>query len=437
MRLLVAAGVLPFMGCVATTSQLGVSSSSSSGGEVGQVTIPNVFKMKKEQAIAELRRAGVQGDIVEDGSLCGSIVDGRVVELGEVCYQHPPGGRVQGSRLVVSIRVQTEDPWHGNVGTHNEWRLMPRLVGLTVDQARAEMIRVGFRRDDRVQLVIADEAECKPNIVCRQYPDPLDRAGINDGKIVYVGRDPDERRHATEETRSETAAAESPRTAGSRTAGSRTAEPRPETSSAPKPEPAPEPFFTVPADPAPRSERAVAVVSSSSAATPTPTGEKKKWGGNGAPAFRDEANVPQGPGGPMNRGKGEPCTDKIDHCMRPGVWFAVGGVVAGRQYRATPAFELDQKWWNWYGQAAEYTLLWRTKVIEKPSELVPGEPVVWLVQEDVRRKWVENDFDALTTSRWTSGVIESVDADTFRVKGWSGPISIDTARVIVETKKAE
>ncbi|NVB83983.1 MAG: hypothetical protein HOV81_36745 [Kofleriaceae bacterium] len=406
------------MGCVATTSKFGVSSSSSGSGESVPVTIPNVFKMKKEQAIAELRRAGVQGDISEESSLCGSVVEGRVIEMGEVCYQHPPGGRVQGSRLVVSIVVQTEDPWHGNVGTHNEWRLMPKLVGMTVDQARAEMSRVGFQRDERVQLVIADEAECKPNIVCRQYPGPLDRAGINDGKIIYVGRDPNERRHAIEEARPESVAAES----------SRTEAPRGESSSAPKPEPAPESFFTVAAEPAPRPERASSASSS---------GEKKKWGGNGAPAFRDEANVPQGPGGPMNRGKGEPCTDKIDHCMRPGVWFAVGGVIAGRQYRATPAFELDKKWWNWYGQAADYALLWRTKVVEKPSELVPGEPVVWLVQEDPRNKWVTNDFDALTTSRWTSGVIESVDTDTFRVKGWSGPIAIDTARVIVETKKAE
>lgn len=434
MRLLVAIGVLPFVGCVATTSQFGVSSSSSSdSGASGQVTIPNVFKMKKEQAIAELRRAGVRGDIDEDTSLCGSVVDGHVVEQGEVCYQHPPGGRGQGSRIVVSIRVQTENPWHGNVGTHNEWRLMPKVIGMTIDQARAEMLRVGFQRDDRVQLVIADEVECKPNIVCRQYPDPLDRAGINDGKIVCVGRDPNERRAAIDEAKPETAAAEAPRSDSVRTDW-----PRSESTSAPKPEPAPEPFFTVSSEPAPRPRPEPATTSSSTGPSSTSSsGEKKRWGGNGAPPFRDQANVPQGPGGPMYRGKGEPCTDKIDHCMRPGVWFAVGNVVAGSQYRAAPSFEFENKWWDWHGRPAEYKFLFRTKVVEKPSELVPGEPVVWLFQENPRQKWVDNDFDTLTTSRWTSGVIDSVDADTFRVKGWSGPISVDTARVIVETKRAE
>ncbi len=418
MRLLVVASVLPFMGCVAA-SKLGVSSTSStssgSGGESVSVTIPNVFKMKREQAIAELRRAGIQGNISEDSGLCGSVVEHQVIELGEVCYQHPPAGRTQGSRLVVSITVQTEDPRRGNIGTHNEWRLMPEVVGMTVDQARAEMRKAGFERDERVSVVDADEGGCRPRLVCRQYPDPLDRIGLNDGKILYVGPDPTPR-HTPEPT---TEVARTEPTRASAEASVTAAKPEP------KPEPMPESFFTVPSTSSPPPPP-----------PPRPTGGAKKWGGNGAPAFRDEANVPQGPGGPMNRGKGEPCTDKIDHCMRPGVWFAVSGVMAGRQFRATPAFELDSQWWTWYGRPADYQFLFKTKVVEKPSEVVVGQTIVWLVQEDPRRRWVENDFDTLTTSRWTSGVVESVDDSSFKVKGWSGPIAFDTARVIVETKQA-
>ena len=156
----------------------------------GNITIPNVFGMSKEQAIAELRRAGFQGDVTDDSSLCGSLIDGRVIELGIVCYQHPPAGRVQGARLPISIRVQSENPWHGNVGKLNEWRLMPDLVGMSVEQARAEMKRVGFDRDDRVFLSWVDEPSCKPLTVCRTHPEALQRVGVSSTKVVVAGRDP-------------------------------------------------------------------------------------------------------------------------------------------------------------------------------------------------------------------------------------------------------
>lgn len=117
-------------GCV-TSSTFSSSSPRASGADTtGNVTIPNVFKIREDEAIAALRRAGVQGDIGRDGSLCGSLVEGRIIERGEVCYQHPAPGRVQGARLPVTIRVQSEDPRHGNVGKVSEWRLMPKLVGM-------------------------------------------------------------------------------------------------------------------------------------------------------------------------------------------------------------------------------------------------------------------------------------------------------------------
>ena len=160
----------------------------------GNITIPNVLWMSRDQAISELRRAGFQGNVTDDDSLCGSLMDGRVIELGQVCYQHPPAGRQQGARLPVSIRVQTENPWHGNAGKVTEWRLMPNLVGMTVDQARTEMKRVGFDRDDQVLLNWVDEPSCKPLTVCRTHPEALQRVGLSSNKVVFVGRDPNAKR---------------------------------------------------------------------------------------------------------------------------------------------------------------------------------------------------------------------------------------------------
>jgi hypothetical protein len=133
-------------------------------------------------------------------------------------------------------------------------------------------------------------------------------------------------------------------------------------------------------------------------------------------------------------GKGEPCTHKLDHCLRPGVWFAADNVIAGKLFRGTPVFELDGGWWTWRGQRADATWLFRTKVVEKPAELVIGKPVVFFAEDGPGEKWFFNEYEMLTSSRWSVGVIESVTADSVRIRGW-GPVPTDTVRVIVEDKK--
>ncbi len=156
----------------------------------GQVTIPSVFGMTREQAVATLHRAGFAGDITFDDNLCGSAIDGHVVELGLVCYQHPAAGAVQGSRLPMMLRLQTENPWFGGRGTLNEWRLMPPIVGMSLDDARATMRKVGYTHEDRVGVVWVDEPGCKPLTVCHTIPDAYTRSGLNSDRLVYVGRDP-------------------------------------------------------------------------------------------------------------------------------------------------------------------------------------------------------------------------------------------------------
>ena len=230
--------VVALAGCpTSTTPMTGATSMPPPGGPTatanGNITIPNVFGLTRDAAIAELRRAGFQGTPTDDGSLCDSTVDGRVIEIGQVCYQHPPAGRVQGARLPVSLRVQTENPWHGNVGKVSEWRLMPNVIGKHVEQARAEMKRVGFSREDRVRLQWVDEPSCQPLIVCRTYPEPMQRAGVSSDKIVFVGRDPSASKPA-EPTTPDRAKPDPKR---------EPAEQAPPTPDAPKPEPRPEPFF--------------------------------------------------------------------------------------------------------------------------------------------------------------------------------------------------
>ena len=182
--------VLGLAGCVVPgapgVTAVGPGEASPSNG---QVTIPNVFGMTREQAVGSLHQAGFAGDITFDDNLCGSAIDGHVVELGAVCYQHPPAGAIQGARLPMTLRIQTENPWFGQLGTANEWRLMPPIVGMTLEDARAAMRKVGYTRDDRIALVWVDEPSCKPLTVCDTIPEAFARSGLNSDRVVYVGRD--------------------------------------------------------------------------------------------------------------------------------------------------------------------------------------------------------------------------------------------------------
>lgn len=346
--------LIPFAACVGMTPLPSTSSSSSaqraSGADMsGQITMPDVFKLPRDQATAALRRAGVEGEIHEEASLCGTIVNGRIVETGEVCEQQPAAGRQQGARLSVTVRFQTEDPRHGNAGKPTEWRLMPNLVGLTFEQALVAMRRAGYVEDERLQQVWADETSCKPSLVCRQYPEANARAGLQDGKAVYMGPD-------------------------------RNAKP-------------------VVAN----TEPSLPTAGSAPVATPAPSapsaGAAKHWGGDGSPAHRDADNRPHGPGGGVFMGKTEPCTNKHDHCLRPGVLFASDGAIPGKMFRATPVFELEGKWWTWRGEPATYKFLFKTKVAEKISDLAVGKPIVWLVQQNANEQWLDNEYESLTSSR--------------------------------------
>lgn len=159
-----------------------------------------------------------------------------------------------------------------------------------------------------------------------------------------------------------------------------------------------------------------------------------RFGGNGAPPYIDDEGHLHGPGGPIFMGRGDECNEQRNHCLREPVWFAVGNLVAGKLYRAVPIFEYESKWYNWRGKEEDFAMRLRTKVGTRET-LKAGDPVIWFIDENASKKFVDNEYDALTSSRWEAGVIESVGADKIRVKGWTyGAVPIETTRIVVEQK---
>jgi len=164
------------------------------------------------------------------------------------------------------------------------------------------------------------------------------------------------------------------------------------------------------------------------------TGDAKLWGGNGAAPYYDDEGHLHGPGGPVFMGKGPECNAERDHCMRPEVWFSVENMVPGKLYRATPIYEYEKKWYNWRGKEISFSNRFKTKVATKDA-VRAGEPIIWFIDENSSKKFTDNEYDALTSSRWELGYVERWEGDKVRVKGWTyGTVFLDTIRVITETK---
>lgn len=184
----------PLGGCAAGMSRLksGISS------KPGMMSMPDLFGMAKAKAIATLQLAGHRGDVAWDDQLCGSVIDGQIVEKGDVCRQHPAPGAEMTVDAPVRILVQPEDPRHGRIGETGEWHLMPDVVGMPVTEAQAALRAAGFT-DDRTHVDASEDRGCKPGVVCKTYPAALERAGQASDRYLTVGVHPAARAVPTRE----------------------------------------------------------------------------------------------------------------------------------------------------------------------------------------------------------------------------------------------
>ncbi|HEY4244019.1 MAG TPA: PASTA domain-containing protein [Kofleriaceae bacterium] len=161
------------------------------GGDAGEHAVPQLFGMTHAQAEAAARAAGFTPPLEDETqAACGSLVDGKVVELGTICGQQPVAGQAARADMTIRVRVQRENPWRG-VGSNGEgWFLMPPVVGLTLDDARTKLRTAGFSVADRIHVTAVEDPACRPNVVCRTYPDAMTRSSLSSDKSLVIGMDP-------------------------------------------------------------------------------------------------------------------------------------------------------------------------------------------------------------------------------------------------------
>jgi hypothetical protein len=85
-------------------------SDGAEAAATAMITVPDIVWHSEADARAALSAAGHVGTVMVSDALCPPEIDGRSVELGVVCYQHPPAGKRQGSKSPIQIKVQTRAP---------------------------------------------------------------------------------------------------------------------------------------------------------------------------------------------------------------------------------------------------------------------------------------------------------------------------------------
>lgn len=153
----------------------------------------------------------------------------------------------------------------------------------------------------------------------------------------------------------------------------------------------------------------------------------------GKPAYRDDEGHVHGPGGPVFMGEGRDCDTSRDHCLRKSVWFAAGNIERGRQFRAVPSFVFEKAWYDWRGDPIDAgDKLYKTK-LAGTAAIAAGTPVIFFSSENDDTKWADSEYDALTSSRWEAGIVESTSGNKVRISSW-GDVPKDTVRLITESK---
>jgi hypothetical protein len=127
-------------------------------------------------------------DLVHDNQLV-------VVEKGQVCQQDPIPNRVLSSQKTnVAVIVQQNDPWHGHYSgdptdPQNQWHRMPKVIGMTADDAKAAITKAGFSIEKLTEVVPTQDPACRIGVVCRQYPEPLHSHRETSKRSLIVGEE--------------------------------------------------------------------------------------------------------------------------------------------------------------------------------------------------------------------------------------------------------
>ena len=168
----------------------------------GERRMPDLVGKNLAEANARVALVGLgpitQFDISGDRSCQIDLIHDNqivIVEKGQICQQEPIANRVLSSQKTnIAVIVQQDDPWHGHykgdpTDPQNQWHRMPKVIGMTVEDAKAAIKKAGFTIEKLTEVVPTQDPACRIGLVCRQYPEALHSNRETAKRSLIVGEE--------------------------------------------------------------------------------------------------------------------------------------------------------------------------------------------------------------------------------------------------------
>lgn len=150
--------------------------------------VPDLFGQTPDSARMMLKNAGFSPDqlvILDSNYICRYANERDMVDQGSICKQEPqPELEVEITRKI-EVTIEHDTFERGALGSPNEWRRMPDLIGMTRAEVEPALRAAGFEMSE---FRIDEQQGCSVNAVCDTTPPPSGRKVKAREGVITIGR---------------------------------------------------------------------------------------------------------------------------------------------------------------------------------------------------------------------------------------------------------
>lgn len=150
--------------------------------------VPDLFGMTPDAARATVKTAGFDPDkfvVLESNYICRYADERDMVDQGSICKQEPTAGAEVDVTRKIEVTIEHDTFERGALGTPNEWRRMPDLIGMSHSEAEAALVSAGFKMKD---FRIDWQQGCSLDAVCDTTPPPKGRKVLAREGVITIGK---------------------------------------------------------------------------------------------------------------------------------------------------------------------------------------------------------------------------------------------------------
>ena len=172
------------------TSSSSSGTSGSTSGSNRQIPMPDLLGKTPEEAEKILRSAGfeIRGFAPATQNYSCDYDRNTSYPLFAICYQRPVPGQLAPAQLRAEYVVERSQGNRGEIGTPNEFIIMPEVRGMPLAEARKALGDAGLPLEKHFDVEVAGPHDrCEYDVVCQTSPGPKMRKNLTVRGSIKVG----------------------------------------------------------------------------------------------------------------------------------------------------------------------------------------------------------------------------------------------------------